>query len=52
MLQRFPIVFARVKAGNTSGNLLSKMKQIMYCMYWAKEITKVKLDNIKKSMKL
>ena len=30
MLQRLPIAFAQVKAGNTSENLLNKIGQIIY----------------------
>ena len=40
MLQRLPIAVAQVKAGNTSKNLLNEIKQIIYSLYWAKEITK------------
>ena len=40
MLQRFPIAFARLKAGNTSENLLNEIHQIIYSLYRAKEITK------------
>ena len=32
MLQRLPIALAKVKAGNTSENLLNKMRQIMYSL--------------------
>ena len=40
MLQRFPIALARLKAGNTSENLLNEIHQIIYSLYRAKEITK------------
>ena len=33
MLKRFPIAFAQVKAGNTSGNLLNEVRQIIYSVY-------------------
>ena len=36
MLQILPIALA----GNTSENLLNEIKQIIYSLYWAKEITK------------
>ena len=39
MLQRLPIALAQVKAGNTSKNLLNEIRQIMYSLYQAKEIT-------------
>ena len=40
MLQRLPIVLAKVKASNTSKNLLNKIRQIIYSLYRAKEFTK------------
>ena len=33
MLQRFPILLAKVKAGNTSQNLLNEIRQIIYSLY-------------------
>ena len=39
MLQILPVALAQVKAGNTSENLLSEIRQIIYSLYWAKEIT-------------
>ena len=46
MLQRLPIAFAQVKAGNTSKNLLNEIRQIIYSLYQAKEITKKVYNNI------
>ena len=43
MLQRLPITLAMVKAVNTSENLLNEIRQIIYPLYWAKEITIVQL---------
>ena len=40
MLQRLPIALTQVKACNTSENLLNEMRQIIYPLYRAKEITK------------
>ena len=40
MLQRLPTALAQVKVGNTSENLLSKVRQIMYYLYRAKQINK------------
>ena len=40
MLQRLPIALAQVKAGNTSENLLNEIRQVIYSLYQAKEITK------------
>ena len=48
MLQILPIALAQVKAGNNSENLLNEIRQIVYCLYQSKEITK----NIIKSIQL
>ena len=40
MLQRLPIAFTQVKAANTTENLLNEIRQIIYSLYRAKEITK------------
>ena len=40
MLQRLPIALAQVKASNTSQNLLNEVRQIIYSLYQAKQITK------------
>ena len=40
MLQRLPIPLAKVKADNISENLLNEIRQILYSLYRAKEITK------------
>ena len=52
MLQRLPIALAQVKAGNTFGNLLNEIRQIIYSLYCEKEITKKVYSNIMKSIKL
>ena len=52
MLQRLPIALAKVKAGNTSGNLLNEIRQILYSLYRAKAITKRVFNNIINSIKL
>ena len=41
ILKRFPIAFAQVKAGNTSENLLNKIRKIIYSSYQAKKRKKV-----------
>ena len=33
MLQRLPIALTQVKAGNSSGNLLNEIRQIVYSLY-------------------
>ena len=40
LLQRLPILLAQVQGGNTSENLLNKIKQIVYSLYGAKQISK------------
>ena len=52
MLQRLPIALALVKSGNTSENLLNEIRQIIYFLYGAKEITKKVDNNIMSSIKL
>ena len=52
MFQRLPISLAPIKAGNISQSLLNEIRQIVYCLYQSKEITK-KVDNdILKSIKV
>ena len=45
MPQRLPIALAQEKAGNTSENLLNEIRQIIYSLYQAKEITKKVYNN-------
>ena len=52
MLQRFPIALAQVEAGNTSDSLLNEIRQIIYSLYWEKEVTKKVYSNIMNSIKL
>ena len=52
MLQRIPIALAQIKAGTTSENLLNEIRQIIYSLYRAKEITKKVYNNIMNSIKL
>ena len=52
MLQRLPIVLARVKAEITSEKLLNEIRQIIYSLYQAKEITKKVYNNIINSINL
>ena len=40
MLQRLPIAVSQVKADSTSENLLNQMRQTIYFLHQAKEITK------------
>ena len=52
MLQRLPIAPAQVKAGNTTKNLPNEIRQIIYSLYRAKEITKKVHNNIMNSINL
>ena len=52
MIQRLQIALAQVKAGNTSENLLNEIKQIIYSLSRAKEITKKVYKNIMNPTKL
>ena len=52
MLQRLIIALAQVKSVNTSENLFSESRQIIYSSYEAKEITKIVHNNIMNSIKL
>ena len=40
MLQRLPTVLAQVKVVNTSENILNEICEVLYSLYWAKEILK------------
>ena len=40
VLQRLPMAFVQLKAGNTSENLLNEIFQIIHSLYQEKEITK------------
>ena len=51
-LQRLPIALGLVKASNTSENLLNEIRQIIYSLYRAKEITKNVYNNIMNSIKV
>ena len=52
MLHRLPKAVPQVKAGNTFENLLSEIRQIIYSLYWAKEITKKLFNTIMVSIKV
>ena len=48
MIQRLPMAFAQVKAGNNSENLLNEIRQIIYSLYQSKEVTKKVYNNLMK----
>ena len=52
MIQILPIALAQVKTDNTSENLLNEIRQIIYSLYWAKEITKIVYNKILNSIKV
>ena len=52
MLQRLPIALAQVKVGNTSEDLLNKIRQIIYSLCREKKITRKVYNNIMNSKKL
>ena len=52
MLQRLSIALAQVKASNTSGNLLYKIRQIIYSLHRVKQIIKKVHNNLMNSIKL
>ena len=52
MLQRLPIAFAQVKAGNNSESLLNEIRQIVYFLCQSKQITKKVYNNIIKSVNI
>ena len=51
MLQRLPIALAQVKAGDSSGSLLNKIRKIVYSLYQSKQITKKVYNDIIKTIK-
>ena len=52
MLQRLPIALSQVKAGYMSESLLNEIRQIMYSLHQAKEITKKVYNNVMNSIKV
>ena len=52
MLQRLTVVITQVKAGNTSGNLLNEIRQTIYYLLRAQEITKNVYSNIMNLIKI
>ena len=50
MIQRLPIAFAQVNAGNNSESLLNEIRKIVYSLHQSKQITKKVYNNIIKSI--
>ena len=52
MFQRLPIALAQVQAGNTSENVLNKIRQKIHSLYQSNEITVKVCNNIMNSIKV
>ena len=52
MLKRLPIALVQISAGNNSESLLNEIRQIDYCLYRSKEITKKVYNSIINSTKV
>ena len=52
IIQRLQFALAQVKAGNTSENLLNKIRQIIYSLYGEIEVTKKVHNNLVNSIKV
>ena len=52
MLHRLRIALVQVNAGKTSENLVDEIRQIIYSLYWAKEITERVYNIIMNSVKV
>ena len=52
MLQRLPIALAQLTASNRSENLLNEIRQIIYSLNRAKEITKKVYNNVVNSINI
>ena len=45
-LDRLPISLAQLKAGNKSEKLKNEIRQLLYFLYWSKELTKTIYNNL------
>ena len=52
MIQRILIILAKLKVGNTSEDLLNDIQQILYSLYWVKEMTKKMYNRKVNSIKI
>ena len=50
MLNRLPILLARIEAGNNSIQLKNEARQILYSLYRSKVLTKTVYNNLIKSI--
>ena len=46
MLNRLPILLARIQAGNNSKKLKTELRQILYPLYRSKALTKTVYNNL------
>ena len=51
MLNRLPILLARIQAGNNSKKLKNEIRQILYSLYRSKVLTKIVYNNLVKSIR-
>ena len=51
MLNRLPILFAQIQAGNNSIKLKNEIRQILYSLYRSKLLTKTVYNNLIKSIR-
>ena len=51
MLNRLPILFAQIQAGNNSIKLKNEIRQILYSLYRSKVLTKTVYNNLMKSIR-
>lgn len=50
MLQMLPMTISQVKVGNTSENLVNKIKRVIDSFSWANEVSKKVYNNIRNSI--
>ena len=46
MISRLPISLSPLKAGNKSEKLKNEIRQLLYFLYWSKELTKTIYNNL------
>ena len=46
MLSRLPIALAQLEAGNNSEKLKNEIRQLLYCLYCSKNMTKQVYNNL------
>ena len=51
MLNRLPILFPQIQAGNNSNKLKNEIRQILYSLYRSKVLTKTVYNNLIKSIR-